>query len=364
MKKKKNRFNHVGRSSNEEIIENKKRKIIKIIGIISSILLVVSCVILYFNKDSLELSKIMGNSSIKTVTFAPDSVKSNNLNLFYYKNNNSFVWSLYEKAGFSRDYLTHNYKRLGIKVFDSRKRYLTTFMDNKTFYVNKNFGGQTLILQVFMQHKSSGKKISKLVKLYIDKNSMYNLRVKNMLNHANSLVGYNFNQLKTVYSSFETSNYSGDWCSWFAWNVYYKNGFVSKNSWINSYGDYDYDPDLRFALGWTAYSGYNGYIRGKAKNNVNYIPKPGDLILFKWDDSDSSVDHVGIVKKVTNYYIETIEGNTSGNVNAYNYYLTSKVSIKKRAIVYKKYIGRTYDYNNTKKDNGYILGYFNPKKYF
>lgn len=140
---------------------------------------------------------------------------------------------------------------------------------------------------------------------------------------------------------------------------------LKKNSWINSYGDYDYDPDLRYALGWTTYDGYHGYLRGKLKNNndLSYIPKSGDLILFKWDDTDNSVDHVGIVKKVTKNYIETIEGNVNGDKND-NYYNTSVVGTKKRALVNGKYIGRTYDYDQPSINKGEIIGYFSPKKYF
>lgn len=41
----------------------------------------------------------------------------------------------------------------------------------------------------------------------------------------------------------------------------------------------------------------------------NYIPQPGNLIFFNWDN-DEWVDHVGIVEMVENGYVYTIEGNS------------------------------------------------------
>ena len=45
-----------------------------------------------------------------------------------------------------------------------------------------------------------------------------------------------------------------------------------------------------------------------------YIPRPGDLVLFDWDKEDGgqngAMDHVGIVERVENGVIYTIEGNS------------------------------------------------------
>lgn len=43
-----------------------------------------------------------------------------------------------------------------------------------------------------------------------------------------------------------------------------------------------------------------------------YTPKAGDIIFFDWDSDDES-DHTGIVEKVENGTVYTIEGNTSGD---------------------------------------------------
>ena len=49
----------------------------------------------------------------------------------------------------------------------------------------------------------------------------------------------------------------------------------------------------------------------------NYEPRPGDLIYFDWDDpggfsgpQDGLADHVGIVERVENGYVYTVEGNS------------------------------------------------------
>ncbi len=47
-------------------------------------------------------------------------------------------------------------------------------------------------------------------------------------------------------------------------------------------------------------------------HNKGYLPKEADIIFFDWEN-DGSVDHVGIVEKVDNNIIYTIEGNSSGD---------------------------------------------------
>lgn len=44
----------------------------------------------------------------------------------------------------------------------------------------------------------------------------------------------------------------------------------------------------------------------------DYVPEPGSIIFFSWDNEnglDGSIDHVGIVEKVEDGYVHTIEGN-------------------------------------------------------
>lgn len=40
----------------------------------------------------------------------------------------------------------------------------------------------------------------------------------------------------------------------------------------------------------------------------DYVPNPGDLIFYDWE-SDGIVDHVGIVERIENDIVYSIEGN-------------------------------------------------------
>lgn len=64
----------------------------------------------------------------------------------------------------------------------------------------------------------------------------------------------------------------------------------------------------------------------KSKNrwqNSSYIPKTGDIIFFDWQQ-DCHTDHVGIVEKVENSKIYTIEGNSKDEVKTKTYNLNNK----------------------------------------
>ena len=62
----------------------------------------------------------------------------------------------------------------------------------------------------------------------------------------------------------------------------------------------------------------------------NYEPRPGDLIFFDWDDEDEGqngvADHVGIVEKVEDGIVYTVEGN-SGNACRQRQYATGHYEI-------------------------------------
>lgn len=61
----------------------------------------------------------------------------------------------------------------------------------------------------------------------------------------------------------------------------------------------------------------------------NYEPRPGDIIFFDWDDEngqDGESDHVGIVEKVENGTVYTVEGN-SGDSCRENHYAVGHYEI-------------------------------------
>lgn len=52
----------------------------------------------------------------------------------------------------------------------------------------------------------------------------------------------------------------------------------------------------------------------KAAGRFDKTPKVGDQIFFKYTNDDSTADHTGIVVRVTDSLVETIEGNSGGEV--------------------------------------------------
>ena len=54
----------------------------------------------------------------------------------------------------------------------------------------------------------------------------------------------------------------------------------------------------------------------------NYEPSPGDIIFFDWE-SDGLSDHVGIVEKVEDGFVYTIEGNANDRCAENRYYLSA-----------------------------------------
>ena len=67
--------------------------------------------------------------------------------------------------------------------------------------------------------------------------------------------------------------------------------------------------------------------RGLWQDN-SYEPRPGDIIFFDWDDPDGFAgaqdrlpDHVGIVEKVENGFVYTVEGNSGDSCREKRYAL-------------------------------------------
>lgn len=65
----------------------------------------------------------------------------------------------------------------------------------------------------------------------------------------------------------------------------------------------------------------------KAAGRLDKTPKVGDQIFFKYSNDDSTADHTGIVVRVTDKLVETIEGNSGGEVKRKAYQRTDKTII-------------------------------------
>lgn len=57
--------------------------------------------------------------------------------------------------------------------------------------------------------------------------------------------------------------------------------------------------------------------KGMFRDPARYVPKPGDLLFYKWDGK-TIVTHVGIVRSVKGSALEVIEGNYNDKVGVRN----------------------------------------------
>lgn len=88
-----------------------------------------------------------------------------------------------------------------------------------------------------------------------------------------------------------------DWCAIFVSRVTNQSGYIQSKvlpKFVNRRNGIEWFKDL-----------------GQQRNK-DYAPKDGDIIFFD-QDNDGSANHVGIVEKVVDDTIYTVEGNTTGD---------------------------------------------------
>ena len=119
-------------------------------------------------------------------------------------------------------------------------------------------------------------------------------------------------------AGFFNGNKNGfDWCAqfptWCVWKLTGKN--KKKTEYILCVGG-DLSAGCGFAL---------KYYKQAGRFDKN--PKVGDQIFFKYSNDDSTADHTGIVVRVTDKLVETIEGNSGNEVRHKVYQLNDKTII-------------------------------------
>ena len=119
-------------------------------------------------------------------------------------------------------------------------------------------------------------------------------------------------------AGFFNGNKNGfDWCAqfptWCVWKLTGKN--KKKTEYILCVGG-DLSAGCGFALKYY-----------KSEGRFDKTPKVGDQIFFKYSNDDSTADHTGIVVRVTDSLIETIEGNSGIEVKRKAYQRTDKTII-------------------------------------
>jgi hypothetical protein len=136
--------------------------------------------------------------------------------------------------------------------------------------------------------------------------------VQGALDKARSMLGLNESRDRAKIQ--EVTGKSGinpattPWCAAFAMNILKDAGVLN----LDGLSNRNYCPTI---VSWAKDKGIWGP-RG------SYQPKPGDAIMFDWQ-GDGTSDHIGIVEKVENGKVITIEGNSSNSVKRNTYDLGS-----------------------------------------
>jgi hypothetical protein len=136
--------------------------------------------------------------------------------------------------------------------------------------------------------------------------------VQGALDKARSMIGLNEHsdtaKIQQVTGKSGINPASTPWCAAFAMNILKDSGVLD----LSGLSNRNYCPTI---VSWAKNKGIWGQ-RG------SYQPKPGDAIMFDWQ-GDGTSDHIGIVEKVENGKVTTIEGNSSDSVKRNSYALGS-----------------------------------------
>ncbi|HBM96612.1 TPA: hypothetical protein DD394_03675 [bacterium UBP9_UBA11836] len=139
-----------------------------------------------------------------------------------------------------------------------------------------------------------------------------NKGVSGLLSDAGAMVGMtesgNAAQINKITKKSGINCQTTPWCAAWAMNMLKDHGVLDTSSCSNV----NYCPTI---VNWAK------------KENIwagrgSYTPQAGDAILFDWQ-GDGTSDHIGIVEKVANGKVYTIEGNSSNSVARRSYSLNS-----------------------------------------
>lgn len=135
---------------------------------------------------------------------------------------------------------------------------------------------------------------------YLEKNTNYNLDSKTGNAGSNNYTKY-ARDLDAIPSFYNTKKQGYPWCDvFFDWLLVTAFGADSAKAMIGQ-------PDDSYGAG----CGYSAKYYKSVNRFFEKDPKPGDQIFF-WNARKTEISHTGLVCKVENGRVYTIEGNTSG----------------------------------------------------
>lgn len=125
-----------------------------------------------------------------------------------------------------------------------------------------------------------------------------------MLKRAGSMVGLhertNRNEIYKLTGKSNIDPSTTPWCAAFAMNLIDQHKLLD----LDGLSNRNYCPTIK------------SWAQGKKIYGTpdKYTPKPGDAILFDWEGGRNGVEHIGLVEKIKNGKVYTIEGNSSDAV--------------------------------------------------
>jgi hypothetical protein len=135
-----------------------------------------------------------------------------------------------------------------------------------------------------------------------------------MLAHAGSMIGLrgdrDRDEIKKITGRSGLDPSKSPWCAAFAMNMLDEHKLLDLDGLTNR----NYCPTIE------------NWARGKGIYGTpdRYQPKPGDAILFDWAGERGKTDHIGIVEKIENGKVYTIEGNNKNSVRRAVYRLDDR----------------------------------------
>ena len=130
-----------------------------------------------------------------------------------------------------------------------------------------------------------------------------------LFNEANSMLGYSEHSKSDVAAINQITGQSGidcsttPWCAAWAMNMLHDHGILDVSTCENR----NYCPTVK---NWAIDQGIY------REAHSDYVPQPGDAILYDWQSDDiHRAQHIGIVEKVENGKVYTIEGNIGDKVD-------------------------------------------------
>jgi hypothetical protein len=138
---------------------------------------------------------------------------------------------------------------------------------------------------------------------------------KSMLERAGAMVGMgessNRDEIMKITGQSGIDPSTTPWCAAYAMNLIEDHGLAN----LDGLSNRNYCPTIE---SWAREKGIYG-------TPDKYTPKPGDAILFDWEGGKGETDHIGLVEKVKNGKVYTIEGNSSDSVKRNVYDLGDSV---------------------------------------